>query len=442
MTKKFLLTILCGMLSLMASAYDFVITNEDGSNLYFNFISHSDRTCEITKGNFSYSGEIAIPQVVYFDNLPYTVVAIGKEAFQNSQLTEISIPNSVTEIKTSAFSGCSLRHIDIPSSVTNIGTWAFQRSGLETIVLPNSITEFTGGGFSYFSDCPYLKSAVLPRNLKVIPSRIFEGCSVLSEVVLPDNLERIDTDAFADCPKLKSISLPESLKSISFRAFENSGLETIACFAETPPYLANDAFNNISKTLCHLKVPSNSIESYKNADHWNEFYFIEALSGGDSTDDICSMPTIDLVDGKLLVYSSTLGSTCHTTISSPDFRNINSQGDDAIELYGIYTIYSYASAPGYKNSDTTEATLVWYNPAISGGVDILHMEASKAILVLSKNNCVCVNGLSIGEIINIYNLEGQLVHHEVATDSTMAINCIPGIYVINIGNQSIKVCVR
>ena len=58
------------------------------------------------------------------------------------------------------------------------------------------------------------------------------------------------------------------------------------------------------------------------------------------------------------------------------------------------------------------------------------------------NNCVCVNGLSIGEIINIYNLEGQLVHHEVATDSTMAINCIPGIYVINIGNQSIKVCVR
>lgn len=440
--KTFSLIFLAIFSFLTASAYDFADTNDDGITLYFNFLSHSDRTCEITYGDKKYTGDIVIPSVVSFDNMPYSVIAIGKEAFQYAQLTSISIPVSVTEIKTSAFSWCSLKYIDIPSSVTHIETWAFEHSSLESLVLPNSITEFTGGGFSYFSNCPYLASVVLPTNLKIIPSRMFEGCSVLSQVVFPENLERIDTDAFADCPNLKSISLPKSLLSISWRAFENSGLETIYCYAVTPPNLASDAFKNISKTVCHLKVPTNSVDFYKSSDYWNEFYYIEPLDDDEPTANICSTPDISLVNGKLLVSSSTSGASCHTSISSPDFTNFNTQSDELIELYGIYTISAFCSAPGYRNSETIKATLIWYNPSLNSGINELQMDSSKSVLVSTQNNIIFVQGLDSGEVLNLYGTNGQLIHKETAVSTSMNIHCSSGIYILNIGNKSFKVYVK
>ena len=62
----------------------------------------------------SYTGsstEVTIPATVVYSGTTYTVTRIGKEAFKNSGIKEITIPATVTTIGASAFAGCDLETI-------------------------------------------------------------------------------------------------------------------------------------------------------------------------------------------------------------------------------------------------------------------------------------------------------------------------------------------
>lgn len=54
------------------------------------------------------------------------VVAIGKGAFANSNITDIIIPESVVSIGVGAFELCHITDITIPESVVSIGEGAFR----------------------------------------------------------------------------------------------------------------------------------------------------------------------------------------------------------------------------------------------------------------------------------------------------------------------------
>ena len=95
-------------------AFDFEAVNEDGVTIYYNIISTTDRTCEVTSGN-GYSGIVKIPETVSYSSLVFKVTSIGKEAFDNCKgLTSIEIPNSVTSIGRSAFRSCCFRERAAP----------------------------------------------------------------------------------------------------------------------------------------------------------------------------------------------------------------------------------------------------------------------------------------------------------------------------------------
>ena len=177
------------MLSLFSNAmnaYDFEV---DG--IYYNIISSSDLTCEVTyksqSDNDGYSGNIVIPSTVTNGTRTYSVVQIGEYAFcKDSELTSIVIPEGIVSIKHDAFSKCTgLTSLDFPSSLLSIE--GYYRSS----------TNYPYNGY-VFLGCTGLTAIVIPQNVTDITGFAFTECSNLREVFILGT-PSISADAFRYC---------------------------------------------------------------------------------------------------------------------------------------------------------------------------------------------------------------------------------------------------
>ena len=128
-----MLAALAGLFAFLpyASAYDFVATNADGVDIYYNVTSESELTCEVTYlyredeytidcGYRAYS--VRIPAAVEQGEKAYTVTAIGDSAFCRSFTSVVEMPSTITKIGDLAFWHCdNMKRIDIPEGVGEIG---------------------------------------------------------------------------------------------------------------------------------------------------------------------------------------------------------------------------------------------------------------------------------------------------------------------------------
>ena len=219
----------------------------------------------------------SIKQVVIGDG----VTTIGGFAFTNcSSLTSITIPNSVTTIGKSAFYGCSsLTSITIPNSVTTIGEEAFSYCrALTSITIPNSVTTIGEWAFSF---CSSLTSVIIPSSVTTIGYNAFRGCSSLTSVVIPNSVRTIDNETFRGCSSLTSVTIPNSVTTIGEWAFSGcKNIKQIISEAVTPPDCSIFAFSGVNRNECKLIVPKNSVDAYKKAKGWREFFLIEGSTTG------------------------------------------------------------------------------------------------------------------------------------------------------------------
>lgn len=201
---------------LSVSAYDFEV-----EGVYYEILSTSELTCEVTSGAEKYVGDIKIPTVVNYKNRELSVVSIGPHAFRSCcDLTSVSIPGSVTSIRYCAFSECTgLTSVVIPSSVTFIGDNNFSGcTGLTSVVIPSSVT---GIGSCAFSGCTGLTSVVIPSSVRNIEYDAFSGCTGLTSVSIPGSVNTIDGLAFAQCSNLKDVTFECSPSTLDFKKYQN-----------------------------------------------------------------------------------------------------------------------------------------------------------------------------------------------------------------------------
>lgn len=197
-------------------------------------------SCRLVYGADLYSGDVIIPEKVFFKGQPYNVTEIDECAFtayiftveerthySNPTLTSVSLPLTLTKIGKYAFAGCSgLSQVDIPASVTSIGEEAFAGcSSLTQVNIPASVTSIGAGAFAR---CFSLIHVDLPDFLKSIENNSFYGCSELTYIEIPESVETIGNGAFSYCSSLTLINIPEKVHTIGSDAFFHcSGLTSI-----------------------------------------------------------------------------------------------------------------------------------------------------------------------------------------------------------------------
>lgn len=257
--------------------------------------------------------------------IPNSVTCIGRDAFRDSNIKDLSIPNNVTTIEDRAFWSCKIESISIPYSLTNIATRAFEGSSLKRVVinsksiqnykntfgeqvreyvLEDSITEINQSAFknSYqlesialstkittignyaFQYCTKLDNFNIPDSVNVIAYGVFYGCSGLTSISVPDKVQSIASNAFYGCSKLQSLHLGKSILSLSQDAFISCGaIKRIDITTPTPPDSINVYQCGLSQLSIELLVPEENLEAYKNAPYWRNFKYINAIDGAEHT---------------------------------------------------------------------------------------------------------------------------------------------------------------
>lgn len=245
-------------------------------------------------------------------NLSYTeaaaVTSLGNVFKNNLSITsfkELRFFLGLTSITDNAFDGCSnLEEVTLPNSVTSIGNFAFRNTKLELLVFPPNVTSI---GQSAFESCTNLKGSgsisifSIPRLVTTIGNSAFKGCSALAGLEVSSTNITIGVSAFEECYLRSnsasfyyatSVSLGDRAffgtqlwyvdlrhaTTLSFgkEVFMNSqNFNSLYLGATTPPAFGKDMLKgsnfDATDTTGSIRVPSASINTYKEASGWNDY---------------------------------------------------------------------------------------------------------------------------------------------------------------------------
>ncbi len=274
MKKIFTLLVLLTMVVGHAFALEFEV---DGIKYNGYSYNNGDGTvvsfCDVIANN--YSGDITIPVTVEYNDVTYSVLRIGYEAFKDcALLTSVVLPEGVTTINSDAFNGCSsLKSINLPKSLKYLYSQAFYNcSSLTSIEIPEGITNID---YNTFYGCSSLTSVTLPTTLKTIAYSAFDRCSALTSIEIPEGVTSIGYNAFIGCSALSSVTLPSTLTSLGEQAFYGCSSLTAVAIPEGVTDINSHTFHNC--TSLKSVTLHNDIKTIKNS-AFSSCYALESIT--------------------------------------------------------------------------------------------------------------------------------------------------------------------
>jgi hypothetical protein len=205
------------------------------------------------------------------------------------------------------------------------------------VVIPSTVTyggktyQVTGIRTYAFYDCDGLTGVTIPNTVTTIGDAAFSGCDNLTTVTIPNSVTRIGWYAFAYCNGLTSVTIGSGVTTIDDNAFAGCpALTSVTCLATTPPTLGEDVFYSDTYENATLKVPSASLNAYRTANSWRNFFHIVAAG---MRGDVNSDGNVNISDVTMLINYLINGNTTGIDMTAADTtldENVNIS--DAISL--------------------------------------------------------------------------------------------------------------
>ena len=236
------------------------------------------------------------------------VTVIPKDAFDSCESLETVEAGAVTSIGENAFSYCyalkatpdlshckeilggafarckSIERVVIPASVDTLGYGAFWlNESLTELVIEDCDRPLKVGSSGMFRDSDsHIKKAYFGRNAEstsYLQYAIIEDNPSVEEITFAGSCTYLRSSEFAGCTSLKFVRLGKNMKTLNAHAFGWSSepleqLTTLICEAVTPPECKDGAMQAIDKQKCVLHVPNGTIDAYKEANEWKDFFNI------------------------------------------------------------------------------------------------------------------------------------------------------------------------
>ncbi len=389
-------------------------------------------------------------------DLPASVMTIGENAFRDCRkLTEVTIPKGVAEISQHAFYGCngltkltiedgvsaigyesfmkcsSLKELEIPGSVRKIEERAFYEcSSLSNLTIENGVESIGGGAFYY---CTSLTSVALPSSM-TSAGGLFGGCTSLTDVQLSEGLTSLSSFFFNDCVSLKTITIPRSVTRLESGLFKGcTSLTSITCLNPQPPVCDMFTFDGVDFTI-PLYVPNGSVLKYKAADGWRNFVIIREATESDENHDIW-----------LTVNDGAHGSLRLKMDEERPYMTFQFVAEEGWHVYSVMLgeedVTAELSADGTYttpaiNADT-QLTVVYAEG--STGLTRNYMDPRPEVSVSGES--LMLSGLTDGDRLEVYTLDGHRIYSGRATNSQAEIPVTPNhVYIVRINALSLKVC--
>lgn len=290
---------------------------------------------------------------VNYTSRDYTPVA---SMFANTTLNEVYIGRNLTTeafayksvymsgsydgryyyyIPNPPFSNSNISKLEIGPLVTDFKMCNSQTSGYRKYV--------HGSWNGAFQNCPNLIETKILSKATTITENSFAGCSGLRSITLPNTVKLLESGAFKDCIALESIDLGGYLTSIGDNAFSgNSVLSSINLRSSTPPTYST-GFSSSEYINTKVNIPTGSIDNYKNAEPWKNFWNLT------ESNDLISLFEVDEI--KYLVISGNDVQIVGEALSSQKNLTITSSVKYADKAFQVVSIAENA----FKNCTEIES---------------------------------------------------------------------------------------
>lgn len=461
-------------------------------SFYEESMTASVEYCANCTGSIVIPASITIePDYDELESKTYSVTSIGDDAFSGcSGLTSITISNIVTSIGDGAFSGCSgLTSITIPNGVTKISQLVFKNcSGLTSVTIPNSVTKIDRHAFS---GCSSLTSVTIGDNVSDISCTAFLRCINLTNFnlslgnksysyengvlfnkdktklvsflhsntetnyIIPNSVTSIGDGAFYDYSSLTSVTIPANINEIGDEAFGGcNNLKRITINSKTVPITDYELVEYLFGTyIAYLYVPCEALENYELDNVFGRFKYIRCIEEEEETPEDVEIEVDD--NGNVNIkWPPTEGANSYKLLVSQGGEVFCTLLFNSMGQLTSIDLSKRSASVGFQFTVTglTEGSKYGYEmTALSEDNEVLDYYAGAFITNGYKEDDDVTT--SVNETVNSTNITvsgGTIsadadftIYNTVGKDVTVLNGSLqPGVYIISIGEDVVKVMVK